>query len=159
MAFTSLFNSLFKLATVGYCRKPLPEDDQDVVCGQISPILTSVLDGYNVCIFSYGQAGTGKNNLEGFGHLQLVGDKASKRGHRGEEDLGLVEARVDDTDAVWKLIRGEAKAIILGSVSKDNEDCPCVAKFEVESEDNICLDDFIKLDICAIGVDLLVAPS
>lgn len=40
--------------------------------------------------------------------------------------------------------RGEAKAIILGSVSKDNEDCPCVAKFEVESEDNICLDDFLR---------------
>lgn len=39
-----------------------------------------------------------------------VGDKASKRGHRGEEDLGLVEARVDDTDAVWKLIRYVSRA-------------------------------------------------
>lgn len=27
---------------------------------QTQPIVTSVLDGYNVCIFAYGQTGTGK---------------------------------------------------------------------------------------------------
>jgi Cdc6-like AAA superfamily ATPase len=27
---------------------------------QIEPLLTSVLDGYNVCIFAYGQTGSGK---------------------------------------------------------------------------------------------------
>ena len=33
---------------------------------QTSPIVTSVLDGFNVCIFAYGQTGTGKTfTMEG----------------------------------------------------------------------------------------------
>nr|VDD26852.1 unnamed protein product [Brassica oleracea] len=37
-----------------------PEDGQETVFAQTKPIVTSVLDGYNVCIFAYGQTGTGK---------------------------------------------------------------------------------------------------
>lgn len=43
-----------------------PEDSQEVVFLQTMPIVTSVLDGYNVCIFAYGQTGTGKTfTMEG----------------------------------------------------------------------------------------------
>ncbi|XP_009770793.1 kinesin-like protein KIN-14S [Nicotiana sylvestris] len=43
-----------------------PEDNQDAVFAQTMPIVTSVLDGYNVCIFAYGQTGTGKTfTMEG----------------------------------------------------------------------------------------------
>ncbi|KAK7391996.1 hypothetical protein VNO78_20422 [Psophocarpus tetragonolobus] len=43
-----------------------PEDNQDAVFQQTKPIITSVLDGYNVCIFAYGQTGTGKTfTMEG----------------------------------------------------------------------------------------------
>ncbi|CBI16998.3 hypothetical protein VitviT2T_029264 [Vitis vinifera] len=35
-----------------------PGSDQEAVFGQTSPIVTSMLDGYNVCIFAYGQTGT-----------------------------------------------------------------------------------------------------
>ncbi|XP_041019640.1 kinesin-like protein KIN-14S isoform X5 [Juglans microcarpa x Juglans regia] len=43
-----------------------PEDNQEVVFAQTKPIATSVLDGYNVCIFAYGQTGTGKTfTMEG----------------------------------------------------------------------------------------------
>lgn len=38
----------------------------EVVFAQTKPIVTSVLDGYNVCIFAYGQTGTGKTfTMEG----------------------------------------------------------------------------------------------
>ncbi|KAJ0095097.1 hypothetical protein Patl1_16723 [Pistacia atlantica] len=37
-----------------------PEDNQEVVFAQAKRIVTSVLDGYNVFIFAYGQTGTGK---------------------------------------------------------------------------------------------------
>ncbi|KAJ8905833.1 hypothetical protein NDN08_002338 [Rhodosorus marinus] len=37
-----------------------PEDSQEAVYDDISPLVTSVLDGYNVCIFAYGQTGSGK---------------------------------------------------------------------------------------------------
>ncbi|KAJ9564701.1 hypothetical protein OSB04_000667 [Centaurea solstitialis] len=43
-----------------------PKDNQDDVFAQASPLVTSVLDGYNVCIFAYGQTGTGKTfTMEG----------------------------------------------------------------------------------------------
>ncbi|CAK9168033.1 unnamed protein product [Ilex paraguariensis] len=43
-----------------------PEDNQEAVFAQTMPIVTSVLDGYNVCIFAYGQTGTGKTfTMEG----------------------------------------------------------------------------------------------
>ncbi|KAL4569257.1 hypothetical protein LXL04_024893 [Taraxacum kok-saghyz] len=43
-----------------------PKDNQDDVFAHASPLVTSVLDGYNVCIFAYGQTGTGKTfTMEG----------------------------------------------------------------------------------------------
>lgn len=43
-----------------------PEDNQEAVFVQTKPIVASVLDGYNVCIFAYGQTGTGKTfTMEG----------------------------------------------------------------------------------------------
>ncbi|KAH6762555.1 P-loop containing nucleoside triphosphate hydrolases superfamily protein, partial [Perilla frutescens var. hirtella] len=43
-----------------------PEDNQEAIFVQTMPIVTSVLDGYNVCIFAYGQTGTGKTyTMEG----------------------------------------------------------------------------------------------
>lgn len=37
-----------------------PEDTQDAVFEEVKPLLTSLLDGYNVCIMAYGQTGSGK---------------------------------------------------------------------------------------------------
>ncbi len=34
--------------------------------GEVEPLVTSVLDGYNVCIMAYGQTGSGKTHtMEG----------------------------------------------------------------------------------------------
>uniref|UniRef100_A0A2C9UFK6 Kinesin motor domain-containing protein n=1 Tax=Manihot esculenta TaxID=3983 RepID=A0A2C9UFK6_MANES len=43
-----------------------PQSDQAEVFEDVAPFATSVLDGYNVCIFAYGQTGTGKTfTMEG----------------------------------------------------------------------------------------------
>lgn len=39
-----------------------PKDNQDDVFNQVQPMLTSLLDGYNVCIMAYGQTGSGKTH-------------------------------------------------------------------------------------------------
>ncbi|XP_030201720.1 kinesin-like protein KIF25 isoform X3 [Gadus morhua] len=39
-----------------------PEDSQNVVFEEVKPLLTSLLDGYNVCIMAYGQTGSGKTH-------------------------------------------------------------------------------------------------
>ena len=35
-------------------------NNQNILFDQISPLITSVMDGYNSCIMAYGQTGTGK---------------------------------------------------------------------------------------------------
>ena len=43
-----------------------PDASQEDVFGDSAPLMTSVLDGFNVCIFAYGQSGTGKTfTMEG----------------------------------------------------------------------------------------------
>ncbi|XP_044531417.1 kinesin-like protein KIF25 [Gracilinanus agilis] len=38
-----------------------PLESQTIVFGDVRPLLTSLLDGYNVCIMTYGQTGSGKS--------------------------------------------------------------------------------------------------
>ncbi|KAF8006783.1 hypothetical protein BT93_K0945 [Corymbia citriodora subsp. variegata] len=52
--------------TFKFDRVYTPKDDQVDVFTDASPLVLSVLDGYNVCIFAYGQTGTGKTfTMEG----------------------------------------------------------------------------------------------
>ncbi|XP_054414459.2 kinesin-like protein KIF25 isoform X5 [Pongo abelii] len=38
-----------------------PAESQSAVFGDVCPLLTSLLDGYNICIMAYGQTGSGKS--------------------------------------------------------------------------------------------------
>ncbi|GMH24135.1 hypothetical protein Nepgr_025978 [Nepenthes gracilis] len=52
--------------TFKFDRVYTPKDDQVDVFADASPMIVSVLDGYNVCLFAYGQTGTGKTfTMEG----------------------------------------------------------------------------------------------
>eukprot|EP00884_Botryococcus_braunii_P023506 jgi/Botrbrau1/983/Bobra.114_1s0023.1 len=43
-----------------------PQSSQDAIYRDASPVITSVMDGYNVCMFAYGQTGSGKTyTMEG----------------------------------------------------------------------------------------------
>ncbi|XP_074541745.1 kinesin-like protein KIF25 [Halichoeres trimaculatus] len=57
-----------------------PEDSQGAVFEEVKPLLTSLLDGYNVCIMAYGQTGSGKTHT-------MVGSKQQgelqKETHQG----------------------------------------------------------------------------
>eukprot|EP00111_Clytia_hemisphaerica_P024190 TCONS_00071287-protein len=71
---TLLFNQLNannsssnKAKTFEYERVYKPNDDQTMIFADVAPLLTSLLDGYNVCIMAYGQTGSGKTHT-------MVGD-------------------------------------------------------------------------------------
>ncbi|XP_047979052.1 kinesin-like protein KIN-14S [Salvia hispanica] len=68
-----------------------PEDNQEAVFDQTMPIVTSVLDGYNVCIFAYGQTGTGKTyTMEGTSENRGVNYRTLKELFRISEERSTI---------------------------------------------------------------------
>ncbi|XP_071368205.1 kinesin-like protein KIF25 [Centroberyx affinis] len=61
-----------------------PEDSQDAVFGEVKPLLTSLLDGYNVCIMAYGQTGSGKT------HTMIGSQPAEPSGTQQEAQQGII---------------------------------------------------------------------
>ncbi|CAN1185322.1 Kinesin-like protein KIN-14R [Linum perenne] len=139
-----------------------PKDDQCDVFEDASPVATSVLDGYNVCIFAYGQTGTGKTfTMEGteqnrgvnYRTLELLFRIAEEKKDTMSYDIyvsvlevyneqirdllatsppakrleikqvsegayhvpGVVEAKVENIDEVWNILRSGSNARTVGS--------------------------------------------
>ncbi|KAL6516986.1 hypothetical protein OROHE_018274 [Orobanche hederae] len=103
-----------------------PEADQRGfdVFGETSPLAISVLDGYNVCIFAYGQTGTGKTlRRERMRHK--CSDMNAKRleikqvGEGGHHVPGLVEACVNNVSEVWEVLRTGGNLRAVGSTNSN----------------------------------------
>ena len=64
-----------------------PKSTQEQVFKDSAELMTSVLDGYNVCIFAYGQSGSGQDahdgRLEGDARVGAARDGAPLRGDQG----------------------------------------------------------------------------
>ncbi|TKS75622.1 Kinesin-like protein KIF25 [Collichthys lucidus] len=94
-----------------------PEDSQDVVFEEVRPLLTSLLDGYNVCIMAYGQTGSGKTHT-------MMGSQLLEEhsGTQQETQQGVIPK------AAAELFRPVCNASevmqIIGSVLKLRAHCP-----------------------------------
>uniref|UniRef100_H0WJ98 Kinesin family member 25 n=1 Tax=Otolemur garnettii TaxID=30611 RepID=H0WJ98_OTOGA len=64
-----------------------PTESQRVVFGDVCPLLTSLLDGYNVCVMAHGQTGSGKS-------YTMLGPHP--RGKEPQSDLGIVPRAVEE---------------------------------------------------------------
>ncbi|KAH9690261.1 kinesin-like protein KIN-14R [Citrus sinensis] len=102
-----------------------PRDEQVDVFADASPLVTSVLDGYNVCIFAYGQTGTGKTfTMEDDNHSKYLSDfefslyfrleirQASEGFHHVP---GLTEAKIENIKEVWDVLHIGSNARAVGS--------------------------------------------
>ncbi|CAH9106207.1 unnamed protein product [Cuscuta europaea] len=77
--------------TFKFDRVYTPKDDQADVYADASPMVISVLDGYNVCIFAYGQTGTGKT-------FTMEGNKENRGvNYRTLEELFKISKERSDT--------------------------------------------------------------
>uniref|UniRef100_A0A8C9B4X4 Kinesin-like protein n=1 Tax=Prolemur simus TaxID=1328070 RepID=A0A8C9B4X4_PROSS len=64
-----------------------PAESQSVVFGDVCPLLTSLLDGYNVCVMAYGQTGSGKS-------YTMLGPHS--KGGESHSDMGIVPRAVEE---------------------------------------------------------------
>ncbi|KAI3798675.1 hypothetical protein L1987_33953 [Smallanthus sonchifolius] len=158
-----ILNSGSTKKTFRFDRVFTPNDNQVDVFSQASPLVTSVLDGYNVCIFAYGQTGTGKTfTMEGtegnrgvnyrtleelfkiakervdtftydisvsvlevyneqIRDLLTTSSSSSKKleikqASEGLHNIpGLVEAKVENIQEVWNVLRAGSSARAVGS--------------------------------------------
>ncbi|GJT69313.1 kinesin-like protein KIN-14S [Tanacetum coccineum] len=110
-----------------------PEDNQEAVFEQTSPLVVSVLDGFNVCIFAYGQTGTGKTfTMEGTAENRGVNYRTFSLSEERSDTMrlkvmlstegthevpGLSEVRVHKTSDVWKLFESGSRARSVGSTN------------------------------------------
>ncbi|KAL6580196.1 hypothetical protein OROMI_008220 [Orobanche minor] len=84
-----------------------------------------VVDGYNVCIFTYGQTGTGKTfTMDGTDGVCGPGLTAKRLkikqvGERGNHVPGLVEARVNNVSEVWEVLRTDSNLRAVGSTNSN----------------------------------------
>ncbi|KAJ1262775.1 hypothetical protein BS78_09G135800 [Paspalum vaginatum] len=64
-----------------------PEEDQEAVFSETVPVVRSVMDGFNVCIFAYGQTGAGKTfTMEGVPENRGVNYRALEELFRMSEE-------------------------------------------------------------------------
>ncbi|WRX28851.1 Leucine-rich repeat - like 10 [Theobroma cacao] len=111
-----------------------PQADQADVFQDTAPFATSVLDGYNVCIFAYGQTGTGKTfTMEGtkeargvnFRTLEelfrIINERQKLEIRQVGEGMhhvpGLVEAHVNNMNEVWEVLQTGSNARAVGSTN------------------------------------------
>ncbi|KAL3052482.1 hypothetical protein OYC64_005097 [Pagothenia borchgrevinki] len=66
-----------------------PEESQDAVFEEVKPLLTSLLDGYNVCIMAYGQTGSGKTHTM-MGSQLLEEHSGGQQGAQPGAEQGII---------------------------------------------------------------------
>ncbi|KAL0967810.1 hypothetical protein UPYG_G00257390 [Umbra pygmaea] len=125
-----------------------PEDSQDAVFEEVKPLLTSLLDGYNVCIMAYGQTGSGKT------HTMIGSQTEDPTGPPREAQQGIIPKA---TTELFRLIAEKPPDSHLVEVSVvevyNNEVLDLLAK----DEDGVCIGD--KRDVITTSTGTSEVPS
>ncbi|XP_066533910.1 kinesin-like protein KIF25 [Hoplias malabaricus] len=112
-----------------------PEDNQDTVFEEVKPLLTSLLDGYNVCIMAYGQTGSGKTyTMIGSESEESIDPEHSQRGiipKAANELFKLISEKPAGTHTVEVSVVEVYNNELLDLLAKDEEGVNVGLKREV----------------------------
>nr|XP_057158610.1 kinesin-like protein KIF25 isoform X4 [Pan paniscus] len=109
-----------------------PAESQSAVFGDVCPLLTSLLDGYNVCVMAYGQTGSGKS----YTMLGRHSDDGPVLPLDPQSDLGIIPRVAEE---LFRLI------------SENTSRSPKVEVFIVEVYNNDIFDLLAKDSIAAVS--------
>ncbi|CAH8255684.1 unnamed protein product [Arabidopsis lyrata] len=134
-----------KRKTYNFDRVFQPDSSQDDVILEIEPVIKSVIDGYNACIFAYGQTGTGKTyTMEGLPNSPGIVPRAIK---------GLFK-QVEESNhkflihfSMLEIYMGNLKDLLLSQATKPISPIPPSLSIHADASGEIEIDNLVNLKV------------
>ncbi|KAB5565239.1 hypothetical protein DKX38_005293 [Salix brachista] len=122
-----------------------PDSSQDEVFTEAEPIIKSVLDGYNACIFAYGQTGTGKTfTMEGDGDTPGIVPRAME---------ALFKQAVDSDHAflisfsMLEIYMGNLKDLLVPKPTKATDPMPPCLSIQTDPTGGVEIDNLVAIKV------------
>ncbi|GMN35664.1 hypothetical protein TIFTF001_042263, partial [Ficus carica] len=122
-----------------------PESSQGEVFAEVEPVIKSALDGYNACIFAYGQTGTGKSfTMEGTSHSPGVVPRAME---------AIFKQAVDSNHAflfsfsMLEIYLGNLKDLLVPQPSKAMDPMPPCLSIQTDPKGGVEIDNLVAIRV------------
>eukprot|EP00258_Populus_trichocarpa_P000733 XP_002299089.2 kinesin-like protein KIN-14T isoform X1 [Populus trichocarpa] len=122
-----------------------PGSSQDEVFTEVEPIIKSVIDGYNACIFAYGQTGTGKTfTMEGSADTTGIVPRAIE---------ALFKQAVDCNHAflisfsMLEIYMGNLKDLLVPKPTKATDPMPPCLSIQTDPKGGIEIDNLVAIKV------------
>ncbi|KAF3326989.1 kinesin KP1 isoform X2 [Carex littledalei] len=121
-----------------------PSSTQEEVFSEIEPVIKSALDGYNVCIFAYGQTGTGKTyTMDGKPHNPGMVPRGIKSMFNQAEERNC---EFIFTFSMLEIYMGNLKDLLAPAKKSNFQKPPCL-KIKTDSDGDIDVENMVAIQV------------
>ncbi|XP_059659501.1 kinesin-like protein KIN-14T [Cornus florida] len=122
-----------------------PSSSQDDIFEEVEPVIKSALDGYNACIFAYGQTGTGKTfTMEGTPDcpglvpraIEALFKQASDSNHTFLFNFSMIE-----------IYRGHLKDLLIPRTTRVTDPMPPCLSIHTDTKGEIEIDNLVTIQV------------
>ncbi|XP_062107845.1 kinesin-like protein KIN-14T [Humulus lupulus] len=122
-----------------------PGSSQDEVFAEVEPVIKSALDGYNACIFAYGQTGTGKIfTMEGIPQSPGVVARAMEAIFKQAVDSNHVFVF---TFSMLEIYLGNLKDLLVPQPTKVMDPTPPCLSIQTDAKGGIEIDNLVAIPV------------
>ncbi|XP_010480095.1 PREDICTED: kinesin-like protein KIN-14F [Camelina sativa] len=134
-----------KRKTYNFDRVFQPDSSQDDVFLEIEPVIKSVIDGYNACIFAYGQTGTGKTyTMEGLPNSPGIVPRAIKGLFKQVEESNH---RFEITFSMLEIYMGNLKDLLLSQATKPISPIPPSLSIHTDGKGEVEIENLVNIKV------------
>ncbi|EOA36050.1 hypothetical protein CARUB_v10008287mg [Capsella rubella] len=134
-----------KRKTYNFDRVFQPDSSQDDVFLEIEPVIKSVIDGYNACIFAYGQTGTGKTyTMEGIPNSPGIVPRAIKGLFKQVEESNH---RFVITFSMLEIYMGNLKDLLVSQATKPISPIPLSLSIHTDAKGEVEIENLVTIKV------------